>query len=416
MIKIFIRKIFYFLKRKNLLRIFLLGFLLIFLTLFCDFVLIEQNKREEYKHFERQLEVFSEISTHFIMDTYLTYYNSGFLEFQDLMKKFLDSADVISRFKIIDTKANILFDSKTISNDSLVSDFDIPVFQNGINTLFPSFIRDSKNDAKINAIIYPYIEEWGTRRFSIIYYPDYTELYQKLRNYRVQVIIFSFLLFLLSFSVSIFLILIREINLRHEESQKLKDLQEQKDNFMVLITHYLRIPVAILEGSVHTLKVSLERNAAGDIRGTLNSLENEIQKLNSIIENIIVSAYLTERGTEIEKEKIDFTILVRDILKSFNRDISEKRLHIIFNTQKRDIFLDADSKKLSRAISNIIDNAIKFNKIGGKVIINLEKNRKKVLLTIEDTGIGMSEKDIENLFKAFYKPGEFMVYDYPGLG
>lgn len=59
---------------------------------------------------------------------------------------------------------------------------------------------------------------------------------------------------------------------------------------------------------------------------------------------------------------------------------------------------------------------LKFNKEKGEIIITLEKAEDNLVLSVEDTGIGMSPKYVENLFSIFQKPEKFIVYEYPGLG
>ena len=117
----------------------------------------------------------------------------------------------------------------------------------------------------------------------------------------------------------------------------------------------------------------------------------------------------------IKKETVNLKELVENILDEFSPQILEKRIEasLIFPTKEEDNFLSIDKEKIKEALSNLVDNAIKYNKEKGEIKIKGEKTRHPIerekfiyRLTIEDTGIGLTEEELPKLFTQYFQRGK----------
>jgi signal transduction histidine kinase len=124
-----------------------------------------------------------------------------------------------------------------------------------------------------------------------------------------------------------------------------------------------------------------------------------------------------ESGTfQLSMEKVNLSKIIKNLYSLFKDYALTKGIKIEMEVDE-DIYIFGDEKYLSRAIANLLDNAIKFNKQDGKIIIKLKEIEGKVILIISDTGIGIPEDKLDKIFDKFYRADESRgVYMGSGLG
>lgn len=187
-------------------------------------------------------------------------------------------------------------------------------------------------------------------------------------------------------------------------------LQQQ---FIHDISHELRTPLTILKGE---LEVTLKKvRSQEEYESILFSSLEELNKINSIIENLLMLARFENREASLEIKPLDLGRLIQNILDDIKILSVQKGIQINFLPQEG-IILEADEKQLRRVILNILDNAIKYTAENGKIFVTIEKSSNTAKIKINDTGIGMAKENLPFIFDRFYQVDKSRNANGFGLG
>jgi signal transduction histidine kinase len=203
--------------------------------------------------------------------------------------------------------------------------------------------------------------------------------------------------------------------LRYQEwlIESLRSTDKLKDEFLNNLSHELKTPLAVIyayaellreddEGDIEKLK------SYGDkIYGNIDKLKNYIEDL-VLITDIEARPSLTIKNTNL-RDVIDRS------LEKFSSLISENRLEVNTDVGVYQNIL-ADEKYLQKAVDSILKNAILFNRRGGRISISVDQAEGTVILFIEDTGIGMPDDRIHQIWEKFYRIDNSLTYEVSGVG
>lgn len=198
---------------------------------------------------------------------------------------------------------------------------------------------------------------------------------------------------------------------------ELKEVQSSKDDFLANVSHEIRTPINTICGmSELVMKEELPLHIKNNIR----DIDLAGRNLSSIVRDILDFSELQSGNMELEEESYNITSTINDIINMALARRQGKRVEIIVDCDP-DIpcMLLGDEKKLRRCIMNIVDNAVKFTNVGC-VFIGIESRRESyginLIITIRDTGIGMTEENLEHIFTSFNQVDSSRRRQEGGLG
>ena len=203
--------------------------------------------------------------------------------------------------------------------------------------------------------------------------------------------------------------LIREYKKRWDYQRKneiLTQVEELKTNFLSLVTHDLKTPVARIQGLAEVLlRKSAERLIDRD-KETLNAIINSTDELNRFISSILELSKVESNKLQLQKESRDINQLIERLVENFKAQTRARNVKLVATLEP--LFpIRIDSGLISKVISNLIDNAIKYSPSGSEVRVeSRELNDESgawVEIKITDQGIGMTAEELENLFTRFYR-------------
>ncbi len=188
-------------------------------------------------------------------------------------------------------------------------------------------------------------------------------------------------------------------------------VQLQQQNFMMAITHELKTPISVAMLNLETLqKYQLDAEKQKKlIRMTLQ----ETSRLDTLINNILVSSQLEGGGYAFSKEELDFSSLFKDCIKEAKTRYSER--NFIENIEP-EIEIAGDPLLLQLLISNLIENAVKYSPKEKPIICKLNRPGKDVLMNIIDEGIGIADAEKTKIFEKFYRTGNESTRKTQGTG
>jgi two-component system sensor histidine kinase CiaH len=188
-------------------------------------------------------------------------------------------------------------------------------------------------------------------------------------------------------------------------------LQQQQQNFMMAITHELKTPISVATLNLETLqKYQLDTEKQRKlIRMTLH----ETSRLNTLINNILVSSQLEGGGYIFSKEELDFSSLLKDCIREARSRYPERVLN---EEIEEEIEIAGDPLLLQLMISNLLENAVKYSAKEKPITCQLKKINNVVVLHVIDSGIGVADSEKSKIFDKFYRTGNEDTRKTQGTG
>ncbi len=172
-------------------------------------------------------------------------------------------------------------------------------------------------------------------------------------------------------------------------------LARTKRDFFQNASHELKSPLTTIIGYQQLIVENIIDDPKQIIDYSSKTLQ-EAKRMNGIIVDMLDLAYL-EQNYQKKEETIEVDFLIKEVVKSFEPSLKKKNINVNLNLSSFN--LKGDKKLIDELVRNLIDNAIKYNKDNGKIIIDLNNNE----LKITDTGIGIPENEQANVFERFYR-------------
>lgn len=195
---------------------------------------------------------------------------------------------------------------------------------------------------------------------------------------------------------------------------RMKVLDDSRQEFVSNVSHELKTPltsVKVLADSLNTqedVPVELYKEFMQDI-------VDEIDRENKIINDLLSLVKLDKTKADLNIESVDINKLMEAIFKRLMPLAKEQKIDLIFESQ-RQVTAEVDEVKLTLAITNLIENGIKYNREEGWVKVSLDADHQFFTFEVADSGIGMEEEDLKHIFERFYRVDKSHSREIGGTG
>ncbi len=188
-----------------------------------------------------------------------------------------------------------------------------------------------------------------------------------------------------------------------ETLKPLKDAYEREKRFLGDASHELRTPLAILQADLENELLNVHGSKIAHARASSN-LE-EVKRMGSLISGLLTLSRLSEDGIKSKSIYVDINIpdFIQDICKRLSAIAEQQHVALTFEKPENPMHIFSNEKLISEAVTNVIKNAILYNKMNGTVTVSLVEKDNAAEITVADTGIGMSKKDLDKVFDRFYR-------------
>lgn len=176
-------------------------------------------------------------------------------------------------------------------------------------------------------------------------------------------------------------------------------LHIDKNNFnLTEVVHDLKTPITSIMGFAELLQ---QGSQSEDTKQEFYSIIfSESQRLLSLVNDLLT---VSAEDIQPSVQKCNINIQINKYAKVLKPLANKKNIEIIVHSDNNDIYVSIPENKMSRILTNIMENAIKYNRESGKVYIDLSEINGKVFVKIKDTGIGIAETDIDKIFDRHYR-------------
>lgn len=197
-----------------------------------------------------------------------------------------------------------------------------------------------------------------------------------------------------------------------EMSENIINKEEIKQDFISSVSHELRTPLTSIKGWAITLQdKDIEQETIND---GLTIIEKESDRLAGMVEDLLNFSRYTSPKFSLTKSEFNIILIVKNIINQLSPRAKEKNINMVYNHEDYDVNVIADENRLKQVFINLIDNALKFTDNEGTILVNIQDGEDEIKCQITDTGIGISEDEIDLVTTKFYKGSSSQ--SHTGLG
>ena len=224
----------------------------------------------------------------------------------------------------------------------------------------------------------------------------------------LQWVLFGAFLFIITV-LAAFLITIRSLI-------KQRKLSEIKSDFINNMTHELKTPLATISLAVDALKSNKVQADAGSVDYFSSIIKEENIRMNKHVETILQAALLEKKENVLNRQLVNINELIQGVIDSFKLQLDGKpsAVHTQFEAVPAEIWIDEEY--FLHVLSNLMDNAIKYAKTEIDIIIKTKTVSNKLIITVEDKGIGMTPDTVKHIFEKFYRAHSGNIHNVKGFG
>ncbi len=194
-----------------------------------------------------------------------------------------------------------------------------------------------------------------------------------------------------------------------------REIDERKSEFILLASHNLRTPLSIINGYAEKFKSQyalLPPWAVGD----LETISGAGKQLTLLAEGLLTAADVDRGSLKLNKAPVDLFEITEKLANEYKKQAMQKGLNLEFKKSSETIpAINIDARRIRLAIENLIDNAIKFT-MAGQVTVTVGLVRQNIRIDVADTGEGIPESEVPQLFTTFHQIRKSPLEPVPGMG
>lgn len=196
--------------------------------------------------------------------------------------------------------------------------------------------------------------------------------------------------------------------------RKLKAVDQSRQEFVSNVSHELKTPITSIRVLADSL-MGMEDVPEELYREFLSDISDEIDRESKIIDDLLTLVKADKSNAELNVEQININGLLEQILKRLRPIAKKQNIELVLESI-REVSADVDEVKLSLALSNLVENAVKYNHEEGWVHVTLDADHKFFYVKVSDNGIGISQEDQEHVFERFYRVDKARSRETGGTG
>ena len=192
--------------------------------------------------------------------------------------------------------------------------------------------------------------------------------------------------------------------------------KKEKLDFISLTAHQLKRPLSSIKLSLEMLYKGNFGRISKEQKDVIEKILQRSKGLIYLVNDLLDMAKIEERGLVNNLIQVDIVELIEFILEFEMNEITNKKIKFKFEKTYNSIKVKIDKEKISMAIRNVIDNAVKYTPTRGKITISLDKNGENLEIKIQDSGIGIPDNQKEKIFGKFFRADNAIEMESSGSG
>ncbi len=196
--------------------------------------------------------------------------------------------------------------------------------------------------------------------------------------------------------------------------EQLRQTDRQKDEFLAMLAHELRNPLAAIRNCLQIMRLAGDDRAAVDqARGVM---ERQLPQLVRLIDDLMDVNRISRNKLRLHKERVELAALLGHAVETSRPLVEARRHELTVTLPTEPVFVDADASRLEQVFSNLLTNAAKYTEPGGHVSVRAERQGSDAVVTVTDDGVGIPPEDLPHVFELFAQVDRSLDRSQGGLG
>ncbi|EGW20703.1 PAS domain S-box protein [Methylobacter tundripaludum] len=205
-----------------------------------------------------------------------------------------------------------------------------------------------------------------------------------------------------------------DITERKHAEETLRLMDRRKDEFLAMLAHELRNPLAPIRNAVRLLKMQ----EATDPKLTLscNIIDRQVTHMTRLLDDLLDMARIMQGKIRLKIEHFELTDIVNNAIETSRPLLESRKQELIISQTMTPQWLEGDHVRLAQVLSNLLNNAAKYTGEGGKIMLSVMRKGSDAVIEIKDTGIGISPDILPQIFDLFTQADHTLAHSQGGLG
>lgn len=195
---------------------------------------------------------------------------------------------------------------------------------------------------------------------------------------------------------------------------ELQETDRRKDQFLAMLAHELRNPLAPLVTALHLLRVR-PRDEAG-VERAVEIANRQVQQMARLVDDLLDVSRITRGKIELRTARHELRTLIARAMECVQPHVASRRHQISVTVPEEPLWLFADAVRIEQILTNLLNNAIKYTDPGGRIEVLVERNGSEAIFRVKDTGIGISPSLLPRIFDLFMQADRSLDRSQGGLG
>ncbi len=206
----------------------------------------------------------------------------------------------------------------------------------------------------------------------------------------------------------------RDVTDRKLAEEQLREADRRKNEFLAILAHELRNPLAPLRNGLHILKQ--RSDADPTVSQTVSMMDRQMTHLVRLVDDLLDVSRITRGKLELRRRKVLLTEVLGHAVESSRAFIESHGHELIVDIRAGNLLVDGDPDRLAQVFSNLLLNAAKYTETGGRITLILDRENDEAIIAVQDNGIGIPAQALEQVFDMFSQLRSHEVRGVEGLG
>ena len=205
-----------------------------------------------------------------------------------------------------------------------------------------------------------------------------------------------------------------DITERVRAEEALREADRRKDEFLALLAHELRNPLAPIRNALHLMR--LAGPGTTDITWTRDVIERQVQQLSRLVDDLLDISRISRGKVQLRRDRVALADIVAHAVETCRPQIDARKHTLTVTLPDEPVLLDADPMRLAQVVGNLLANAAKYTEPGGQITVVAVLEGPQVVLAVRDNGIGIPAEMLERIFELFTQVERAITQAEGGLG
>ena len=199
-----------------------------------------------------------------------------------------------------------------------------------------------------------------------------------------------------------------------EQASALADLHRRKDEFLAMLSHELRNPLAPISNAVHLLRLGKNEEPLQQKARTI--IERQLAQLTRLVDDLMEVSRITTGRVQLRLDRVILSSIVERAVETARPLIDQRRHELTVSLPTHPIWLNADASRLEQVVVNLLTNAAKYTDEGGHIWLTVQEEGTDCVLRVRDTGVGIAPDLLPRIFELFTQAERSLDRSQGGLG